>query len=66
MKQVTGFIFVISLFVIACSSMDTKKMACQQACDTSLEECKKKAGKSKTKIAACEAAHTQCMSDCDQ
>jgi len=41
-----------------------KRIACEQGCQEGFEKCKKSAGTSEAKIAACKAANAACLDKC--
>jgi hypothetical protein len=55
-----------------CSSMNTQRIACEQGCKTSQNQCKKDADQIKNKaqqtakITACDAAYQECMQKCNK
>ena len=70
MKKIFGMLLIgaVVVGISSCKSMglDPKKAACKEACKTALSECKKKAKRSKVKIAACEVANDKCIKECNK
>lgn len=76
MKKTYVKLLVVAFFCssfMVCSSVSPgiatkspKRIACEQGCQEALEKCKKKAGTSQAKIAACDAAATACMNKCGE
>jgi hypothetical protein len=74
MKNTHVKLFVVIVFCssfLVCSSMSPgiatkspKRIACEQGCQEGFEKCKKSAGASEAKIAACKAANAACLDKC--
>lgn len=63
----SGVFMIMNL--LQCSSSqktDPKVLACKTGCETTAENCIKKAVKNEAKKAACEAVKTRCNSDCEK
>ncbi len=45
---------------------DPKVIECKGKCETTFDECVKKAAKNQAKKAACEAAKSKCQGDCEK
>lgn len=63
----SGVFLIMSFF--QCSNTqktDPKVLACKTGCESTAENCIKKASKNEAKKAACEAVKTRCYSDCEK
>jgi len=71
-----ALLVTIALTVISgqmfCSSVNPQRMACEQACKTTQNQCKKDAEKIKNnaqqiaKNTACDAAYQECLQKCNK
>ncbi len=52
------------VLILSCASMDPKRMACEQACESSYGNCTEEAGDDAVKITACTVAKEKCLSEC--